>query len=361
MENNEEKVDGRSYIKAEDHKGKTHKIEKRFAEKKFERAYSANNSYVGWTWSPVTGCLNDCPSCLQRITAEAFNLSNPLGFVPLLRHDRLLLPGRTKFPYTSQAPKDWRVLVCNKGDLFGEWVPSHWIEKVIEATKDGPFFRYLFLTKNAKRYLDFNIHIPSNCWLGARVESQTQADETIKIMQALKIDGIKWLIFEPLLEPIKVNLEGIDWIVIGSPEYSLDSTAREVPDQKWVEDIVSQAKKSGCLVYMGDNLFDGNPEQNITMEIVQENPYATSSNLNFDWGEISGISGITINDVAFCKCNKCETVWETSYKQKADDGVNFLLGENVDKKNPGIINGWSDSKYWFLCPLGCNSQDQKNS
>jgi protein gp37 len=144
MENHEEKVDARKYIKWEDHKGKTHEIEKKYKEKKFKQALKAYNHYAGWIWNPVTGCLNSCPQCLQRTIAEADRLSNSLGFDPLLRHDRLMEPSKTVFPFMSQDPKDWRVLVCNEGDLFGEWVPDHWIEKVIEATKDGPFFRYLF-------------------------------------------------------------------------------------------------------------------------------------------------------------------------------------------------------------------------
>ena len=361
VQNNEVKVDGRKHVKWEDYKGKIYRIEKYLRETKFKTDFNTKNHYVSWIWSPVTGCLNDCLKCSQKINASVYSNSKPLGFIPLLRYDRLKLPNITAFPIKSQDPKDWRVLVCDEGDLFGDWVPDHFIEKVIEATKEAPFFRYLFLTKNPKRYLDLNIDVPQNCWLGARVESQAKADETIKIMQALEHDSIKWIAFDSLLEPINVNLEGIDWIVIGSSDFSYDPTVRDVPDQKWVEDIVSQARKAGCLVYMRNNLFDGNPEQNITMEIIQENPFATSGNLNYEWEEISGISGVTINDVAYCRCNECETVWKTRYEQKTSEGVKFFLGSKVDLKNPGILNNWSDSKYWFLCPRGCNSPDQKNS
>jgi protein gp37 len=64
------------------------------------------------------------------------------------------------------------------GDLFGSWVPDEWIDEVFQACFNADRHRYMFLTKNPKRYdkaIDYTagedrgteeIEIWDNMWFG---------------------------------------------------------------------------------------------------------------------------------------------------------------------------------------------------
>ena len=132
------------------------------------------------TWNPVTGCLHSCPYCYARGMAKRYeghdqsddsamcrsslpcielheplkvtrldgkttNAPYPFGFKPTFHRYRL--------NQLLRWTKPRNIFVCSMADLFGEWVPTEWISAVIEACKAAPQHRYMFLTKNPKRYI----------------------------------------------------------------------------------------------------------------------------------------------------------------------------------------------------------------
>jgi protein gp37 len=115
------------------------------------------------TWNPVVGCLHNCTYCWARKLAET-KLSHTeryrAGFKPKLIESELARKFRNEF-----------VFVSDMGDLFGSWVPSEWIVKVIEATRNSPSSYFLFLTKNPERYKEFLSIYPANLVLGATIET----------------------------------------------------------------------------------------------------------------------------------------------------------------------------------------------
>lgn len=118
------------------------------------------------TWNPVVGCLHFCTYCWARRLAET-KLKNIEryrdGFKPKLVEHELKKKFRKKF-----------VFVSDMGDLFGDWVPSEWIKKVIEAINQSPSSYFLFLTKNPKRYYEFLDLYSENIVLGATIETSRQ-------------------------------------------------------------------------------------------------------------------------------------------------------------------------------------------
>ena len=69
-------------------------------------------------------------------------------------------------------------------DLFGDWIPDEWIETVFEACEKAPQHRYLFLTKNPKRYVELyeadKLPLEKNMWYGASVTTPEQVEKIAK-------------------------------------------------------------------------------------------------------------------------------------------------------------------------------------
>jgi len=126
------------------------------------------------TWNPVTGCYYRCNYCWARELATT-KLKNShryvQGFKPMLNEGEF----HTKFKNSDL------VFVSDMGDLFGNFMPSDWIWKVIEYIKCFPETSFLFLTKNPDRYHEFLFEMPLNVILGATIE--TNIDQTLQINQ----------------------------------------------------------------------------------------------------------------------------------------------------------------------------------
>ena len=256
-----------------DHKGN----EVPYPEPKGKATFNRTNNAVQWawwTWNPVTGCLHGCEYCYAREMAlsPTFRATYPVGFTPLFRHDRLSAPVNTTVP-SDNSPEAKRVFVCSMADLFGEWVPGEWIQKVIAATKAAPGFEYLFLTKNPKRYLQ--VDMPNTAWAGATIDRQSKAQEIIGELRKVKRAGVRWVSFEPLHEPISADFSGIDWVVVGARSGTSQQGKRVpgfAPNFEWVMSIVEQARKANCSIYLKANLLGQTSDQWPGMKLIQETP-----------------------------------------------------------------------------------------
>jgi protein gp37 len=211
--------------------------------------------WAWWTWNPVTGCEHTCIYCYARDIANRFY---PEKFAPTYRPERLEAPRNTHQPEKAKAEIGWRnVFVCSMADLFGRWVPEEWIEGVFASCRRSPEWNYLFLTKFPNRYEDLDF--PATAWVGTSVDEQRRVANAEKAFA--KVRGkvpVTWLSVEPLREPLKfTRLDLFDWIVIGGQSRS--SQAPEfLPPFAWVADLVVEAKRAGCKVYIKPNIgFDG--------------------------------------------------------------------------------------------------------
>lgn len=190
-----------------------------------------NRTKIGWcdyTWNPVTGCKRGCEYCYAaRIAASRLGDQK---FHPTLHPDRLSKPSRRKIPTT--------VFVCSLADLFGLWVPSDWIEAVLDQVHRNLQHTFLFLTKNPNRYLEFSRLFPKNVWLGATCTKQPDFELAATIMTHLAAEGhLTFLSAEPLLGP----LDPIGWtpnqIIIGAQT----GPGAVLPEADWVQSLTDWA------------------------------------------------------------------------------------------------------------------------
>jgi len=211
-----------------------------------------NIEWAKWSWNPVTGCNHGCLYCYARDIANRFDGN----FDPKYHQDRLSAPANTKIPEKNKDEIGINnVFVCSMADLFGDWVPTEWIQNVIDVCEKENQWNYLFLTKNPKRYLEFAF--PSNCWLGASADTQARANNAMDTFNRLSGKNIRFLSCEPLMEPLNLGtgIANIDWIIIGGRSKSTGMPAGQ-PEWGWVENLLFQVRnlQSNSKVYFKPNL-----------------------------------------------------------------------------------------------------------
>jgi len=202
------------------------------------------NSAIEWTgstWNPVTGCTKISPGCqhcyAERMAWRLKGMGQPnyaKGFEVALHPAALSLPLTWK--------KSQMIFVNSMSDLFHVEVPLEFIRRVFDVMRRARWHQYQILTKRAERLaeLDRLLSWPPNVWMGVTVESAHYVRRT----DHLRGTGaaIKFLSLEPLLGPLPgLNLEGIDWVVLGGES---GPGARPMnPD--WVTDIREQCLRAG--------------------------------------------------------------------------------------------------------------------
>ncbi len=187
----------------------------------------------GYTWNPITGCLNGCEYCYARHLAntrlkerylanknwdtslvpqsyEGYPNIDP--FYPRFWEDRLEpvgLTGGNKRPHSygylggfrDHKPKG--IFVCDMSDLFGIGIPQEWTERVMGTIKKCPDHRFYLLTKQPQNLIKFS-PFPSNVYLGVSATNQRQFDEAVTYLKEVEAT-VKFISFEPLLERIDVS------------------------------------------------------------------------------------------------------------------------------------------------------------
>ena len=234
------------------------------------------------SWNPVTGCLHGCPYCYARKIARRFGKplvnSDHAEIIhidyPLRYHNNsslVVLNDKPRSPYSAFAhygffnptfhryrlndylhKKGRTIFVCSMADLFGDWVPDEWIEEVFRACEAAPQHRYLFLTKNPKRYekLHDNNIFPNkdNFWFGTTI---TRPSDEIPYFQEPSPSYKGFVSIEPILEPF-AGLAVSDWVIIGAETGQRKD--RIIPERWWIEEIVESCQYFGKPVFMKESL-----------------------------------------------------------------------------------------------------------
>lgn len=255
---------------------------------------------IGWcthTWNPITGCLHGCEYCYARKIATRFSnwgfettcrpiadgnemiggllheLNEPykymgdgkiepypFKFEPTFHRYRLDEPARIKKPQT--------IFVCSMADLFGDWVPDEWIQAVFKACDAAPQHRYLFLTKNPKRYEKvLDRYFPKKMFFG-----WSQDGPMGNLMNHSTHHSIQSFVsIEPLLRPFEAfYIKGLEWAIVGAETGNRKN--RVVPQKKWVDDIANECRKNNVPIFMKESL-----RSLMGADFVQEFPWEVAT------------------------------------------------------------------------------------
>lgn len=240
-----------------------------------------NKTKIDWcdySWNPVTGCLHGCKYCYARKIANRFadkgnltyvdgvkseHLSSvpyPWGFLPTFHPNRLNDPQKVKKPQN--------IFVCSMADLFGDWVPDEWITEVFKACEKAPQHRYLFLTKNPKRYTELVekqiLRTKSNYWYGSTVTTE-------KDLFFYSGKHNTFLSIEPILDKFETIGDqnkhvACDWIITGAE--TGNRKEKVIPEKEWIMNIKEQCNFEGIPIFMKESL-----RELMGKEFIQEFPW----------------------------------------------------------------------------------------
>ena len=175
------------------------------------------NSSIEWTeatWNPVTGCDKisaGCAHCYAETFAERFRgvPGHPYerGFDLMLRAERLDLP------LTWKQPR--MIFVNSMSDLFHDAVPLEYIQSVFATMRAAHWHQFQLLTKRSQRLREIagELAWPDNVWMGVSVENQRWASRVADLRRVPA--KIRFLSVEPLLGPLRLDLGGIHWVIVG--------------------------------------------------------------------------------------------------------------------------------------------------
>ena len=255
------------------------------------------------TWSPVIGCSkvsDGCKNCYaEKMAARLASMecSNkktmkmPRHYIDVVKmwHDPKTgktyfkeWNGKTAFVESALGkPLHWKkprmIFVCSMSDLFHESVPFEQIDKIMAVMALCPQHTVQILTKRPERMAEYfcglrddvkqaqrlsfggccldhkhgialayrrGMSLP-NLWLGVTIEHPDYKDrmDILRQIPAAK----RFISIEPCLADMgDLNLEGLDWVIVGAESGPKSRTCK----LEWVRSIVQQCKDAGVPVFV---------------------------------------------------------------------------------------------------------------
>jgi len=193
------------------------------------------------TWNPTTGCTKvseGCKFCYAEAMAKRLKAMGMPGYENGFKFS--LMPERLEQPFKKKKPTKY--FVNSMSDLFHEEMPDKFLDKIFDVIEKTPRHTYQILTKRDKRMAKYfkNKPVPQNVWLGISAENKKDGLPRIDNLRNIKVT-VKFLSIEPLLEDLgKVNLKGIDWVIVGGES---GHKARPMKEE-WAINIKEQCNKA---------------------------------------------------------------------------------------------------------------------
>lgn len=183
------------------------------------------------TWNPITGCTKvstGCDHCYAEALAlkrlrQTYLRQSPVVDTAQNRSDPFavrLWPNRLDQPLHWLEPR--MVFVNSMSDLFHHDVPESFVHAIFEIMFAASWHIYQVLTKRPARAVQFWVRhaqvlgferVPRHIWIGTSIEDQ---DVMYRARHLRQLDAeVRFLSCEPLLGPLRLDLDGIDWVIVG--------------------------------------------------------------------------------------------------------------------------------------------------
>ncbi len=231
----------------------------------------------GYTWNPITGCLNGCPYCYARRIAHGRTRSMYLrntNVAPEGNHADPFAPRlwTSRFRDVTPWQKPCGIFTCDKGELFGPWLYEHWTPMVLGTLGACRQHRFYLLTKQPQQLQKWS-PFPPNAWVGVSAWDHASFINACHYLEGVQA-SVKYVSLEPLLD-WKVGIcagdfakaAGVSWLIIGA---QTKPTIR--PRSEWVDSIVAAAKGCDVAVFLKDSLRYLVEDKYLKFDLLREFP-----------------------------------------------------------------------------------------
>lgn len=216
-------------------------------------------SKIEWTdatWNPTTGCTKvsaGCDHCYAHTLAHGRLAQAYSRRLPVLETSEAvadpfavrLWPERLREPARWKEPR--MVFVNSMSDLFHVDVPEDFVRRIFEVMLEADWHVFQVLTKRPTRMARFfernrdlfpSGRIPGHIWMGTSVESQDviYRVDHIRLVPA----EVRFLSCEPLLGPLRIDLEGIGWVIVGGES----GIGHRRMDPAWARQVRDQCREA---------------------------------------------------------------------------------------------------------------------
>jgi DNA repair photolyase len=202
--------------------------------------------FVDWILNPVSGkCQHDCSYCYVKRIANRFRIEQAE-------------PHLVEAELRSDLGHDNYIFVCSGCDLFANNIPYDWIKKTIDYAHGFEGNRYLFQTKNPKRFITsyFGLSAEKDV-LCTTIETDQHLPEIMrnapspfvraKYMTAMKERGFRTMVtIEPIID---FNFEAMLFMLkkIGPEQVNIgaDSGHNRLPEppKEKIIDLIAELQK----------------------------------------------------------------------------------------------------------------------
>ena len=202
----------------------------------------------GETWNPIRACNKEtgggghfcehvsegCRNCYAEAWQKRFK--NPIRFAAQDRDKVEIFLDEKVLTQPLRWRKPRTIFVCSMTDMYGAWVPDHWIDRIKAIEALCPQHVFIELTKRPERMRDYlgacerrvailvvasdrkygwqtrhdangeTVGFDRRCWplpnvwAGTSVEDQKSADERIPLLLDTSA-AVRWVSHEPALSP----------------------------------------------------------------------------------------------------------------------------------------------------------------
>jgi protein gp37 len=206
--------------------------------------------WCDYTVNPVKGvCQHQCPYCYAKRMYHRFKWN------PEIRLDYFAFEGLNKIKIVADGGYSYpKVFIGSTHDIFGEWIPTKWIDSFILKAVEHPKLIFIFLTKNPKRYSEFDF--PKNAWLGYSTTGTLYHE-----WDSMHKNNVKFISIEPMVGEMTntAYLHDTDWIIIG--QETGNRKEKHIVGSEELLTTINIARKEGIKLFVKDSLkshFDKN-------------------------------------------------------------------------------------------------------
>jgi protein gp37 len=228
---------------------KTSNGKKVVASQKSQNEISKGTTNIEWAekvWNPSTGCTKISSGCQHCYAATMTKRLNGMGMAKYAQGFNTVVTHENTLDIPFKFKKPSIIFVNSMSDLFHQDVPFEFIERVFDVMYQVDRHIYQVLTKRSERLVELADRLPwpDNVWMGVTVENANYVSRIDDLRDTPA--AIKFLSIEPLLGPIPdLNLDGIDWVIVGGESGS----GFRPMDEKWALDIRDQCLASGVAFF----------------------------------------------------------------------------------------------------------------